>query len=239
MDPGTAGPGALLMVEGLSGIVAGFSTRLGGSSLQPFETLNVRTDVEDAAALGNQQRILDAMGLGDRTWVKSQQVHGADVVTVEGPCEPGGADALLTSAEDVAVAVHVADCMPILLADPAGGRVSVVHAGWRGLVAGVIQNAVAALNGGVEVHAVVGPSIGPCCFQVGPEVAEAAVQALGEGVVRGDRVDLWTGALVALRRAGVTRVHLSTLCTRCEPHRFYSHRAGDQGRQALVAAIVR
>jgi len=91
-----------------------------------------------------------------------------------------------------------------------------------------------------NVTAFIGPSIGPCCYEVGEDVAEPARAALGPGIERRNgsvRVDLWGGARIALRRAGVSSIHVSTLCTRCEPHRFFSHRAGHAARQGLLATI--
>jgi copper oxidase (laccase) domain-containing protein len=92
------------------------------------------------------------------------------------------------------------------------------------------------------LKAYIGPAIGPCCYEVDDDVAAAAHDALGPGVVvKGEKkshVDLWTGARLALSRAGVRHISLAALCTRCEPDRFYSHRAGDAGRQGVVAMLA-
>ena len=116
-----------------------------------------------------------------------------------------------------------------------------VHAGWRGLLAGIVETTVDAMGGPDGLVAFVGPSIGPCCYEVGPDVAGPARERLGDVVrpVDGrDHLDLWAGSLVALGRAGVREVWPAALCTRSEPGRFYSHRAGARGRQGLVARIV-
>ena len=151
-----------------------------------------------------------------------------------------GVDALWTDEPDIALVVLVADCVPILLADPVRRRIAVVHAGWRGLVAGIPGDAAAGFGDVSDVSAFIGPSIGPCCYEVGEDVSTPAADALGEDViVRGARVrlDLWRGARVALARAGIGSIFDAALCTRCEPHRFFSHRAGDTGRQGLIAMI--
>lgn len=232
--------GALLTVDGLSeaGITAGFSTRHGGRSSGEFATLNVQDG--DPSAESNRSRILTGLGVSEAPWIKAEQVHGSDVGVVSKiASDLAGKDALITDEPGLALAVYSADCVPILLADPSAKRIGVIHAGWRGLVSGVIENASKALGANQGVCAIIGPSIGPCCFEAGDEVLESASSALGEEVVRDRRVDLWQGSMIALRRAGITRIGLAALCTKCEPHRFFSHRAGSAGRQAGVIAIRR
>jgi YfiH family protein len=234
-----------------AGIRVAWTTRLGGASAEPFASLNLSFVSGDEAdtVRANRARALSAVGAAPEGWTSGKQVHGAAVARVgaaergSGAFDPGttiaGTDALWTGEPGAALAVLVADCVPILLADPQRRRIAVVHAGWRGLVAGVIGNAAREMGG--APLAFVGPAIGPCCFEVGEDVAGPARDALGARVVRdGARkphVDLWAGARAALRAAGVRDVMSCDLCTRCEPHRFYSHRAGDTGRQGLLAVI--
>ncbi|HEX9713877.1 MAG TPA: peptidoglycan editing factor PgeF [Actinomycetota bacterium] len=238
-----------------AGIRAAFTTRHGGFSAAPFASLNLSFLAGDDPDLvrANRARVLGTLGANAESWTSAMQVHDADVARV-GPAELGsgatepdtvipGTDALWTDRPGAALAVLTADCAPILLADPSRRRIGVVHAGWRGMVAGVIGNAVAAVEAAPTTVAFIGPSIGPCCYEVGEEVASAARETLGPEVVRerpGTRphLDLWRGAALALRAAGVHDVRPSALCTRCEPHRFYSHRAGDDARQGLVAVLV-
>jgi YfiH family protein len=247
--------GAYLTVPALArrGIMVAFTTRHGGRSGEPFAALNLSYASGDEAAIvrANRSRALEAVGGAMQTWTGARQVHGSRAVRV-GETERGAgwespatvvpdADALWTDAADLSLVVLTADCTPILLADPDRRRIGVVHAGWRGLVGGVVESAVAAMGEPAGLRAFVGPSIGPCCYEVGPEVTAAARERLGEVVARrGDRehLDLWTGSLVALARAGVREVWPAALCTRCEPDRFYSHRAGARGRQGLVARIA-
>ena len=124
--------------------------------------------------------------------------------------------------------VFVADCVPVALSGPNGA--AVLHCGWRGLAAGIVAKGVAAVG---ATDAAVGPSIGPCCYEVGTEVL-SAFERLGDGVADGHMLDLPEVARRLLREAGVERVELSGLCTSCKPELFFSHRrdAGRTGRQA-------
>ncbi len=226
------------------GIAVAFTSRLGGSSVPPFGSLNlsfVSGDDPDVVQ-ANRSRVLGVVGARIEQWCSARQVHGANVARAEAGRGALSAestieqtDALWTDEPGIALAVLTADCVPLLLADPGAGRIAVVHAGWRGLVAGVIEKAAAHM-GGASV-ALIGPAIGPCCYEVGTDVADPARAALGEDVMRGTHLDLWRGSRIALERAGVERVYLAALCTRCEPGRFYSHRAGDAGRQGVLAML--
>jgi hypothetical protein len=134
-----------------------------------------------------------------------------------------------------------ADCLPIALARANGGTpaLGVLHAGWRGLLGGIASAGVQALGGGF-VSAMVGPGIGPCCYEVGEEVATPFRERFGQDVVRERRLDLWTSAERALRAAGVERVDRFDRCTACEPETFFSHRrdAGRTGRQGVIAYVA-
>jgi purine-nucleoside/S-methyl-5'-thioadenosine phosphorylase / adenosine deaminase len=253
--PDRPGPGAYLTVPGLAsrGIEVAFTTRHGGTSGEPFSSLNLSyvsgDDPERVRA--NRARALRAVGGPPESWTGARQVHGNRVERV-GPDRRGAGwaspddviaevDALWTDAPDVTIVVLTADCLPIVLADPEGRRVGVVHAGWKGLLAGVIGAAVKDMAGAEGLVAYVGPSIGPCCYEVGPEVAGPAADALGDVVRTGDgkpRLDLWAGSLIALARAGVKEVWPAALCTRCERHRFFSNRAGSAARQGVVARLA-
>jgi copper oxidase (laccase) domain-containing protein len=229
-------PGAYLAVSGLAelGVRALFTTRQGGFSNGDFSTLNlsfVSGDDPDVV-VANRARALEAIGAPAEAWTSGRQVHGAQVARVTSS-ERGrgsrsaattleGTDAMWTEEPGTVLAVLTADCMPILLADRSQRRIAVVHAGWRGLTAGIIEATVGAMGSAhAALVAAVGPSIGPCCYEIGTDVD----------------LDLWRGAREALRRAGVAEIHAAALCTRCEPHRFFSHRAGDRARQGLLASI--
>jgi YfiH family protein len=184
------------------------------------------------------------------SWTGARQVHGTRIERIAAEERGAGwdspanvvpdADALWTDEPDVGLVVLTADCVPVLLVDTERRRVGVVHAGWRGMVAGVLEEAVDEIGSPEHLAAFLGPAIGPCCYEVGEEVAAPAGDRLGDVVRRrGDRtyLDLWRGAIVSLTRAGVREVWPAALCTRCEPDRFYSHRAGARGRQGLVARL--
>ena len=178
----------------------------------------------------------------DRPWSRPVQVHGARVVEVRAPGDGCGveADALVTRRADTAVAVLTADCAPVALASPEG-VIGVAHAGWRGLVAGVIGATVDAMSdlGATAIHAVVGPCIHVECYQFSPPDLDAAV-ALGGEALRGrdaaghPALDLPAGVRAALDRAGVTLDDVAPACTACAPG-YWSWRAGaDRSRQATV-----
>ncbi len=134
-----------------------------------------------------------------------------------------------------------ADCLPVAIARANGAKpaLAVLHVGWRGLLAGIVENGVGAL-GEVPLTAAVGPGIGPCCYEVGPEVAEPYKERFGAEVVEGRNLDLWRAAELALNEAGVLEVERTDLCTFCHPELFFSHRRdrGVTGRQGVIAAVA-
>ncbi|MBX6342945.1 MAG: peptidoglycan editing factor PgeF, partial [Thermomicrobiaceae bacterium] len=188
-------------------------------------------------------------------------VHGAAVRVVE-PGDAGrgahsfadaipGTDALVTATPGLPIAVFCADCVPILLYDPRHRVVAAVHAGWRGTVANVAGRAVATMRERfgtqpIELLAGIGPSIGPCCYEVGEEVesawAAAGVDHDGVALRRESaslRFDLWRANALALQAAGVReeRIEIAAVCTACHVDRFFSHRA-ERGRTGRFAAII-
>jgi YfiH family protein len=174
--------------------------------------------------------------------VQGRQVHGADVRRVRelpGPTgEPLAADGQATWLPAVAALVLTADCLPVALIAPEA--VAIVHAGWRGLAAGVLAEGVAAvreLAGDGAIHAAIGPGAGPCCYEVGDE-ERAAFAAHGDEVVAGRNLDLKAVARRELEAAGAVAVHDAEQCTICgDPALWFSHRRdrGVTGRQAGVA----
>jgi YfiH family protein len=228
----------------------GFTTRAGGVSRAPFESLNLGGRWGDARAdvNENRRRVERAAGAGPLYF--ATQVHGAAVARVHSGDVRGDvarvqADGLCSDAADLAVAVFVADCIPAVLADPRTGAFAAVHAGWRGTVAGVLPAAVRALGEHFgarpqDVRVALGPAIGRCCFEVGPEVVAAfealipgahAAGVVLDGAARKARVDLKVANRILLERAGVSpqAIDLGDECTSCETDRFYSYRR-DSGR---------
>lgn len=227
-----------LSVELPHGVRALFSTRRGGVSEDPtFASLNLgRTtgepDGDDPAAIAaNRKRLAQAAGVADLR--VTHQVHGAAIAVDDDELEE--ADGRVTAARGAAATVLVADCLPVAIAGPGG--VAMLHAGWRGLAAGILRDGaarVAALKDG-PLHAAIGPGIGGCCFEVGDEVREAF--ATHAHARRGRSLDLKAIARRELLDAGVEAVDDCDLCTVCDPERFFSHRrdGGRTGRQAGVA----
>ena len=199
------------------------------------------------------------IGVDPAALVFMRQVHGTTVERVtaaergRGALQPASlpaADALATDVPGVALVALCADCVPLILVDPVRRVAATVHAGWRGTVSGVVEAAIAAMRAWygsrpADLLAGIGPSIGPCCYEVGPEVAAAALTSYGQSVLRpGERADhpyfdLWAAARHALLRAGVrpARIELAEVCTRCHAHEYFSHRAEGPSR-GLFGAIV-
>lgn len=216
-----------------------FSTRLGGVSGPPFDSLNlgILTDDDPAAVGENRRRLAAALGLDPERVVFSLQVHGTRLVdhsAGSGNAIPD-ADGHIVRAPGLAALVFVADCLPVALSGPGG--LAMVHAGWRGLAGGIVADAAAAVE---ATAAAIGPGIGPCCYEVGDEVL-AAFADLGEGIAAGRMLDLAEVARRQLVRAGVEEIRTADLCTSCEPALFFSHRRdhGRTGRQAAIAWLER
>jgi polyphenol oxidase len=186
--------------------------------------------------------------------VQVKQVHGADAIDAALAGPDRCADALVARADDgrVAVGVRVADCVPVLVGDDATGDVAAIHAGWRGIVAGIVRAGVERLgasgsrSGATRLVAAIGPCIGPCCFEVGRDVAEQIVRAShGARVIiaeRGDKayVDLRAAVRAQLLAVGVkgTRIDDVAGCTKHETARFYSFRRDGPGSGRMLAAIA-
>ena len=194
----------------------------------------------------HRDRSCDALGIAPgRVWVGTQ-VHGTAVHRVAGTA-PGGAfldpdhcwpdgDGLVVDRPGSAVGVFGADCLPVLLWHRDRPLVGAVHAGWRGLVDGVLERAVDALGGGAALGVAIGAGIGPCCYPVSREVRDRFSARFGAGVVRGAAVDLAAAAVVGLTATGVPRSAVWVLgeCTCCDASRWFSHRrdGARTGRQA-------
>jgi polyphenol oxidase len=252
----------VLVAEDLlgAGVVAAFTGRAGGTSAAPYATLNLGLRVGDdpRRALANRRRVATVLGLAGRPWALARQVHSATVLAVDagrlgqGPPEAkpplGDGDGLVTDGTGVVLAVLTADCAPVLLADPAAGVVGAVHAGWRGLAAGVVEAGVAAMAElGADPAAcvgLVGPAVGGCCYEVGADVRDAVGARYPDALAttRDGRpaLDPAAGAAQALRRAGAGQVRVAGECTFDLEERYFSHRRdhGRTGRQAGIIALV-
>ena len=244
---------------GADSVIFGFTGRAGGVSRGSHASLNLSSAVGDDEdrVRRNWQILLAKLPAGTRV-ARLRQVHGNEVrIADRNSLDLGDGDAAITADPLVAVAVLTADCVPILLNGARGAVVAAVHAGWRGTAADVAGATVAAIHAhcGVppsSVEAIIGPAIGPCCYEVGAEVIAALQARLGADVAanvvddRGHaqaRVDLRAANRALLQAAGVPAAAISEQgpCTRCAAQRYFSHRAaagGPTGRQAAIIARV-
>jgi polyphenol oxidase len=244
----------------------GFSTRAGGTSPPPFDSLNLGAKWGDqpAAVAENRRRLARAVGVAGPIYV-ARQVHGAAVAYVRAGDDPAAiaaieADALCSDDARVALGVFVADCLPALIVDPRTGAVAAVHAGWRGTVAGVLPAAVRALADRFgarpgDLRVALGPAIGACCFEVGAEVVAAfastlvgspgadagVIHASPRGVPDKWHVDLRLANRLLLEGAGVApdAIDAAPDCTHCDRPRFYSYRRDHDRTGQQMGIVVR
>lgn len=228
----------------LPGACVVFTTRAGGVSEGPYRSLNLGllTDDDPDRVARNRELVAEAIGLSTDSIAMGWQVHGAELADWARPPPrgrgrfAGGGDELrkvdghTTQAAGLGLLVLVADCLPVALATPE--RVAMVHCGWRGLAAGILDRALERFDD--PPHAAVGPGIGRCCYEVGEEVIDAFADL--DGVRVGRRLELRAVAEAKLRAAGVERIEHVDLCTSCRADLFFSHRrdGGVTGRQAGV-----
>ncbi len=257
-------------------VVHCFTTRRGGVSTGYLSSLNLGVHRGDDwnKVYENYRRLGAAVGFTPEQTVFTHQTH-TDIVARVGAADRGWGlfreveperDGIYTDEPGVALVCFSADCTPILLHDPVRHAVAAVHAGWRGTAKGIVARCVEAMSRDfgtdpVDIRAAIGPCIGPCCFETGPEVRDAMLEALGGEAERFIRPasqnchserseesvslstekyfpDLKALNALWLRRAGVKTVDVSADCTRCQPERFWSHRFTGQARGSLAAIIM-
>ena len=249
-----------------AGAAHGFSTRLGGVSPAPWDSLNLGASRGDAPGhvAENFRRFCAAAGADSAVLVKNHQVHGDLVRTVgpadacAGPADPGTfeADGLATDCPGVCLAVFSADCIPVLLYDPVRRAIAAVHAGWRGTALGIAARAVERMAGSFgsrpeDILAAVGPGISQCCFETHRDVPDglrAGLRGDAAPLIRplpgGEKflVDLKGANRRWLLRAGLSPDHIAVCaaCTACRPDLFWSHRrlGGRRGSMAAVIQLV-
>lgn len=223
-----------------------FSTRRGGVSAPPYDSLNLGRSTADRpdAVSENRRRLLVSLDLDPEALATAGQVHGARVTLVLGPGHHDACDGLVTRRPGVALAVTTADCLPILYA--AAGAVGAAHSGWRGTAAGIPRitlESICEISGEppsrVRVH--LGPCIRACCYEVGEEVARRFPASISVREGNAWRLDLAAAARLQLLEAGVPGAAIEDVgaCTSCEPTWYYSHRrdAGLTGRHWAIAAL--
>lgn len=214
-----------------------FTTRGGGVSRGPYASLNLGAHVGDEPrSVAENRRRIGALLPGAPVWLN--QVHGVNVVRAESlagsSADVAPADASVTAQHALPCAVMVADCLPVLFSTRDGSQVGAAHAGWRGLLNGVLERTVEALGGDpLDVIAWLGPAIGPNAFEVGAEVLAAFASAAASDASafratseRHDKflADIYALARARLQRAGLKDIHGGNLCTVSDPARFFSYR---------------
>jgi YfiH family protein len=220
--------------------VVAFSTRCGGVSEGVFESLNLGLLTEDDPlnVAENRRRLCEAVEADVDRLAMNRQVHAAVVNRAE-PGERGKpGDGLWTDEPGVPMLKVTADCLPIALVRTNGRpALALLHAGRLGLLEGIVEAGIAALGG--RAVAAIGPGIGPCCYEVGPDIRAAYADRFGASVVAGANLNLWTAAEHVLRDSGIDSIERLDLCTVCDPDRFFSHRReGTTGRQGVIGYIA-
>jgi YfiH family protein len=220
-----------------------FTTRQGGVSEGPFESLNLGKAVGDDPDRvdENRRRVCAEAGADPELLTLNRQRHSTTVHRAEAGSRGVPGDGLWSDQRGQPMLALSADCLTIAIVRANGDApaLAILHAGWRGLLEGIVEEGCAAL-GDAELAAAVGPAIGPCCYEVGEEVAEPFERRFGAGLLHGRKLDLWTAAERALHSAGCADVHRFDLCTRCNPDLFFSERRtgrprGTHGVLGLVA----
>jgi polyphenol oxidase len=217
-----------------------FTTRVGGVSEGPYESLNLgRRTGDDVHRVDENRRIVcTGIGADPERLALNFQLHGTVVNRAVAGRRGTPGDALWTDEPRLPVMAVTADCVPVALVRTDGKpAAAVVHAGRIGILAGVLGVAARTLGG--TIAAALGPAAGPCCYDVGEEVVRPYRERFGPGVARDGKLDLWGAAEQALREAGVGHVHRIGLCTICNPDLFFSHRRTGEPRgvQGVVALV--
>lgn len=223
------------------------STRIGGVSGKPFDSLNLGAHVQDDIDVVKRNRHLFSTATempNTVTWLN--QVHGVDVVNLPCHTAPESADAAFSAVTNQVCAVLTADCLPVFFCNDSGTEVAVAHAGWRGLCSGVLESTLECFEEKSKVMAWLGPAIGPTAFEVGEEVRDAFMSEWPEAIMafeRSKNEGKWFGDLYLLARqrltaAGVKQVYGGDHCTFTDSERFFSYRRdGKTGRMASVIWI--
>lgn len=250
-----------LRSQALEGVAHGFSTRLGGVSPAPWDSLNLGVGRGDTMenVQENYRRFCAVLGMDDRRAVLSKQIH-EDVVrhVTEEDAGKGlyrdrdysSVDGMVTNVPHLPLVVFSADCNVILLYDPVGRAIGACHAGWRGTALGIAKKTAQEMVQlfGCEarnIRAAIGPAIGQCCFETDEDVPTALREALGEEVApyitwNGTKyhIDLKAVNALWLRKAGVERIDICDHCTACRPDLYWSHRKMGNARGAQIAMIA-
>jgi YfiH family protein len=241
------------------GLVHAVSTRHGGVSTGGYASLNLSTSTGDSRENvdANHRRLASALELPRERFTTTWQVHGTRVMRATQE-NVGGmidkADGIVTDTPGLPLTQRYADCTPLLLYDPRRHAIGLGHAGWRGTVDGMaaalVQTMMAEFSSDpAGLVAVIGPAIGPCCYEVGPEVVQEVQRTLpvaealltrpanGAGATPGLHFDLWAANRWQLEQAGVSQIEVAGVCTCCQRGTFFSHR-GDGPVTGRFGAVM-
>lgn len=245
------------LIDSLNGLNYIFTTRLGGVSQGDLQSLNLgtrRNDIKENI-LENYKRACSAVHIDYTKCVLAKQTHTTNIRIVTSKdigkgliCESDirDTDGLITNEPGIPLVIFYADCVPILLFDPIQKVLACLHAGWRGTVNGIAEKGVSVMKnnfGCNNIYAAIGPSIGPCCFETGLEVADSFVaQGFGNFVEYKNEkayINLWDVNTSLLKNCGVKNISIANICTVCHKDEFFSYRGcgASTGRMALIAAI--
>lgn len=242
----------ILTADTLSPLRHGFFTRHGGASSGVFEGLNCGPGSSDQAEIVaiNRERVAQAMGVAPGALISLNQVHSAEVITVDGPIsERPRADAMVTTRPGLALSVLSADCQPVLFADPEAQVIGAAHAGWRGALAGVLEAVLDSMEAlGADrsrISAVIGPTISQRAYEVGWEFYDDFIaddpdnQRFFAGT-GGEKVhfDLPAYSLARMRAAGIGQASWTRHCTYSDPERFYSYRRSVHRGEADYGRLI-
>ena len=231
-------------------------TRQGGSSQAPYHSLNLGSTVGDnpAAVKNNFQQICQAVGILPEQTVSCRQVHGTRILTINKNNRQqimAQADGLITGEPNIYLLLRFADCTPLIFYDPIGNTVGLTHAGWRGTMQNAAGATVTAMINQLgcrpeNIMAVIGPSIGPCCYEVGPDVISASRESFtnSTGLLIGRNgnnnhahFDMWEANRRQLAASNVGQIIQAQICTACHTDEFFSHRA-EKGRTGRFGVMI-
>jgi hypothetical protein len=230
-----------------------FTTRQGGVSKAPFDTLNLAEHVGDdlRAVVENRQRVCRHFGLNLEKFTYAKQIHSCQVVEVKEGSKGavGFADALITSAKNLPIAVFVADCVPIVLVNIRQRQIAVVHAGWRGTLGGIVEVGLAKIlakksKNFKDIYAYLGPAICGQCYEVSPDLNQTFKRKFPhyKAWSSGNKIDLVTLNQWQLMQAGVREDNIFTsgFCTACRSDLFFSYRVSGKrtGRQGAIGVLL-
>lgn len=243
------------LLQAFPNVIHAVTTRHGGVSPAPFDSMNLSAHVGDNAlnVRENLARLHDALDLPGNRTVDASQAQ-ADRVAIIGENEYGtrikGVDSLITNRRGIPLMLRFADCVPILMYDPTNNVIGIAHAGWRGTVGKVVTNTVATMQQAYgtkaqDLIAYIGPSIGPCCYQIGADVRERVEQAfprMHEQLLHANgklHLNLWEANGVQLRALGVEQIEIAAVCTADHTDDFYSWRRenAQTGRFGAIIAL--